>query len=97
MLKRAHGRVSRKDIINFRPNSRGVNRAAETVRRDRRTGPMPPLETGAQTRTQHIMDNGRSHNYQLVQPLMLSGQGRAKTILLHLWIMSSYLSTLCRR
>nr|UQT69380.1 W protein [avian paramyxovirus 1] len=95
--KGALGRAPRKGIRNVRRNSRGANQAAETAKRDRRTRSRPPLETRAQTRTQHIMDNGRSHNYQLVQPIMLSDQGRAKTILLHLWIMSSYLSTLCKR
>nr|UQT69404.1 W protein [avian paramyxovirus 1] len=95
--KGALGQAPRKGIRNVRRNSRGANQAAETAKRDRRTRSRPPLETRAQTRTQHIMDNGRSHNYQLVQPIMLSDQGRAKTILLHLWIMSSYLSTLCKR
>nr|UQT69431.1 W protein [avian paramyxovirus 1] len=95
--KGARGRTLRKGTTNVRSNSRRADPTAEAVRRGNRTRSGPPLETRAQTRTQHIMDNGRSHNRQLVQPLMLSDQGRAKTIPLHLWIMSSYLSTLCRR
>lgn len=97
MLKRAQGRVPKKDTTNLLPNNTGTCQTMEATRKDRSTRPRPSLEAGAQTRTQHIMDNGRSHNHQLVQPLMCSNQGSAKTILLHLWIMSSYLSTLCKR
>nr|ADX60525.1 W protein [avian paramyxovirus 1] len=95
--KGAHGRVPKKDTTNPRSNNKGTCRAMEATRKGRSTRPRPSLEAGAQTRTQHIMDSGRSHNHQLVQPLMRPSQGRATTILLHLWIMSSYLSTLCRR
>uniref|UniRef100_Q7M010 W protein n=1 Tax=Avian paramyxovirus 1 TaxID=2560319 RepID=Q7M010_NCDV len=49
--KGAHGQAPRKGIINVRLNSRGVNQAAETVKRDRRTRSRPPLEARAQTRT----------------------------------------------
>nr|BAN57527.1 W [Avian orthoavulavirus 1] [avian paramyxovirus 1] len=95
--KGAHGRVPKKGTTNIRPSNTGTSRAMEATRKDCSTRPRPSLGAGAQTRTQHIMDNGRSHNHQLVQPLMCPSQGRAKTILLHLWIVSSYLSTLCRR
>nr|ACK38022.1 W protein [Pigeon paramyxovirus 1] len=95
--KGGQGRAPRKATINPWPNNTGISRVVETTRKDRSTRPKPPLEAGAQTRAQHIMDNGRSHNRQLVQPLMCSSQGRTKTVLLYLWIMSNYLSTLCRR
>nr|ACK38037.1 W protein [Pigeon paramyxovirus 1] len=95
--KGGQGRAPRKAYINLWPNNTRTSRAVETIRKDRSTRTKPPLEARAQTRTQHIMDNGRSHNHQLVQSLLCSSQGRAKTVLLYLWIMSNYLSTLCRR